>query len=58
MKTLFSRPLKTKLGEYMFFVDIEGHQNERKVSVALETLKKKVKLLKILGSYPVSVSEI
>jgi len=54
MKTLFSRPLKTGLGQYMFWVDIEGHQNDKTIHVALEALKRKAKSLKILGSYPVS----
>ncbi|MDD5547947.1 MAG: prephenate dehydratase domain-containing protein, partial [Candidatus Pacebacteria bacterium] len=49
---LISRPSKIKLGEYIFFADIEGHQKEPKIKFALETLENKVGSLKILGSYP------
>lgn len=46
-----SRPSKGKLGDYIFYIDIEGHisnQNEQKVITELE----KVAFVKILGSYP------
>jgi len=37
---------------YVFFIDIDGHQNNDTVSEALRLLKPKVSMLKILGSYP------
>ena len=42
--------------EYVFFIDVEGHQADTQVAKALEGLKAKAPLLKILGSYPVAVS--
>jgi chorismate mutase/prephenate dehydratase len=47
-----SRPSKVKAWKYYFFVDMEGHHLDKKVSKALETLKKNTTYLKILGSYP------
>ncbi|MEK6530907.1 MAG: prephenate dehydratase [Deltaproteobacteria bacterium] len=49
-----SRPLKTKAWEYMFFVDIDGHANDRKPKDAIAELEGLCKFLKILGSYPKS----
>ncbi|MBI5144349.1 MAG: ACT domain-containing protein, partial [Candidatus Omnitrophica bacterium] len=48
-----SRPSKVRAWEYYFFVDIEGHYRDPKVSRALLELKKEASYLKILGSYPV-----
>ncbi len=50
-----SRPSKQGLWDYVFFVDIEGHQSDEKVKVALVECKERASLLKILGSYPLAV---
>ncbi len=47
-----SRPARKRLGEYLFFVDFEGHREEKKSVQALELLEDQVKYLKMLGSYP------
>ncbi|SFK95563.1 chorismate mutase [Nitrosomonas aestuarii] len=52
MSRLESRPSRTSLWQYVFFVDIEGHQKDKNISRALEELTKKATFLKILGSYP------
>ena len=44
-----SRPRRTGLGHYMFFVDLEGRADDRAVSEALGSLK--VQELRVLGSY-------
>jgi len=49
-----SRPSKKKAWKYYFFVDMEGHRDEKNVKKALAALKKKCLLLKVLGSYPKS----
>ena len=36
----------------MFFIDIEGHAEDPHVAKALEELKKRASLFRILGSYP------
>ena len=55
MTRLESRPARSGLWEYVFFVDIEGHQADAQVSAALAELKHAAAFLKVLGSYPVAV---
>lgn len=40
--------------EYLFFVDIKGHKDDKEVAKALQKVTKKASKLKILGSYAVS----
>jgi chorismate mutase/prephenate dehydratase len=47
-----SRPSKTKVWEYIFYVDIEGNVADGPVSAALSTLQEECLFLKVLGSYP------
>ncbi|PKM77119.1 MAG: prephenate dehydratase [Firmicutes bacterium HGW-Firmicutes-15] len=47
-----SRPAQTRIGDYLFFIDIEGHQLEPRVKEALEGLKTLAHDVRILGSYP------
>lgn len=47
-----SRPSKRRAWEYIFFVDIEGHVDDKKVNKAIEEVKEGCLYLKILGSYP------
>jgi chorismate mutase / prephenate dehydratase len=52
MTRMESRPSRTGMWEYVFFVDIEGHRQEPRVAAALEMLRERASFLKILGSYP------
>ena len=47
-----SRPARTGLWEYLFFVDFAGHQRDAAAAAALEELKTRAPFLKLLGSYP------
>jgi len=47
-----SRPTKRQLGDYMFFVDCEGHVEDPAVKTALDCLRLKLREVKVLGSYP------
>jgi prephenate dehydratase len=47
-----SRPTKRSLGEYMFFVDFEGHIEDAHIRLALDCLRLKLREVKVLGSYP------
>ncbi len=47
-----SRPSKRKAWEYIFFVDMEGHIEDKKLRKAIESIKDNCLYLKILGSYP------
>ena len=42
----------TARGEYLFFVELEGHQADSRVKRALEALRRKTARLELLGSYP------
>ncbi len=47
-----SRPSKQRLWKYYFFVDMDGHCEDRKVKYALGDLEGKCHFVKVLGSYP------
>ena len=49
---LESRPAKKDLGDYVFMIDMEGHVHDKTIYEALESLRDKVYLVKLLGSYP------
>lgn len=52
MTKIESRPTKDEMGEYWFFIDIEGHQDDPHIGKALNEIKAKSKEYKFLGSYP------
>lgn len=47
-----SRPSRRGLGDYYFYIDLEGHVSDRPVREALQGIGKKASMVKILGSYP------
>ncbi|MGA9875781.1 MAG: prephenate dehydratase [Solirubrobacteraceae bacterium] len=47
-----SRPMRERLGHYMFFVDLEGSLTEEIVSEALAGLRSVCEQARVLGSYP------
>ncbi|QQR80366.1 MAG: prephenate dehydratase [Deltaproteobacteria bacterium] len=47
-----SRPLKKKAWEYIFFIDMDGHIEDKKIAEAIRELEKQCLFLKVLGSYP------
>lgn len=47
-----SRPTKQSLGQYVFFIDCDGHREEPLLRETIEAIKGKVSLLRVLGSYP------
>jgi chorismate mutase/prephenate dehydratase len=55
MTRLESRPARSGLWEYVFYVDIEGHQDDDRVAAALSELRQVAAFVKVLGSYPVAV---
>jgi chorismate mutase / prephenate dehydratase len=52
MTKIESRPSKRKAWEYFFFVDCDGHIEDRRVAKALEMLGLHCSYVKVLGSYP------
>jgi len=55
MTRIESRPSKSGLWQYIFFIDIDGHTSNPAVEKALQTINKKASVMKILGSYPKAV---
>jgi prephenate dehydratase len=51
-----SRPTKKQLGQYLFYVDLQGHVSDPEVALALECLRLKLRDVKLLGSYPAARS--
>ena len=52
MVKIESRPSKRKAWEYYFFIDCQGHKDDRKVAGAIAALQKECNFVKVLGSYP------
>jgi chorismate mutase/prephenate dehydratase len=52
MNKIESRPAQGYKWAYVFFIDIDGHQDDTNVINALNELKQQAALFKILGSYP------
>jgi chorismate mutase / prephenate dehydratase len=52
MTKIESRPSKRKAWEYFFFIDCDGHAQDRKVANAIRLLGEHCNFVKILGSYP------
>ena len=52
MNKIESRPAQGHKWAYVFFIDIDGHQQDEAAIRALEELKQQASLFKILGSYP------
>ncbi|MCZ6470950.1 MAG: ACT domain-containing protein, partial [Gammaproteobacteria bacterium] len=52
MNKIESRPAPDRKWEYIFFIDIDGHQQSANVRQALDELKQQASLFKVLGSYP------
>ncbi|MCG8407133.1 MAG: prephenate dehydratase [Phycisphaerales bacterium] len=58
MTMITSRPsAKTDL-EYNFFVDLDGHQEDKTVKAALEEARTHCRTIRVLGSYPKSTEVI
>ncbi len=55
MSRLQSRPLRQGSWDYLFFVDITGHQRDSQVAAALAELRTHTSMCRILGSYPRAV---
>jgi chorismate mutase / prephenate dehydratase len=47
-----ARAMRSALWEYVFYIDLEGHQQDARVAAALGGLRRRAPFLKVLGSYP------
>jgi chorismate mutase/prephenate dehydratase len=50
-----SRPSRRRKWDYVFFFDVEGHASDKHVARALQQLKRRASLFRVLGSYPQAV---
>ncbi len=48
-----SRPSRKKMGEYNFFVNLEGHVSDKNISAALNLAERITNKISVLGSYSV-----
>lgn len=55
MTKLESRPARAGLWEYVYFIDLEGHEQDANVVAAIDELRRCAAFVKILGSYPLAV---
>ncbi|SFR49812.1 prephenate dehydratase [Thiomicrospira sp. ALE5] len=54
MTRIVSRPAIEQKWEYLFYIDITGHQQDPAVAEALAEVQANARFFKLLGSYPVS----
>jgi chorismate mutase/prephenate dehydratase len=55
MTRIESRPSRKRKWDYVFFLDLDGHADEPRVRKALEKMKPKASLLKVLGAFPKAI---
>jgi prephenate dehydratase len=51
MSKIESRPERTELGHYLFFVDLEGSIEDEPLAASVEAVRSKVRALRVLGSF-------
>jgi chorismate mutase/prephenate dehydratase len=57
MSRIESRPARTGQWEYLFFVDVDGHEDDAIVAKALAEIRDKAPFLKVFGSYPAATEQ-
>lgn len=55
MTRIESRPSRCKNWDYVFFLDVKGHENNDDVRMALKTLQEEAEHVRVLGSYPEAI---
>src|SRR5690554_2075994 len=55
MTRLETRPSRSGVWNYVFFIDFKGHRDEPRVAAVLEEVRLRAAEVKVLGSYPVGV---
>jgi len=55
MSKIESRPSRQGVWQYVFFIDIEGHKDDRALAEALTEIEHETAMIRILGSYPKAV---
>jgi len=55
MTRIESRPSRKRKWDYVFFLDLDGHADDPNVGKAIEKMKSKSSLLKVLGAFPKAI---
>lgn len=55
MTRIESRPSRTANWEYLFFLDVRGHEADNGIHQALQALRNEAEVVRVLGSYPVAI---
>jgi len=55
MSNIESRPSRRGVWEYVFFIDIDGHQQDSEVAAAIAEIEQASAMVTVLGSYPKAV---
>ena len=55
MTRIESRPSRKRKWDYVFFLDLDGHAEDEHVRKALDEIKAKASLFKVLGSFPKAI---
>jgi chorismate mutase/prephenate dehydratase len=55
MTRIESRPSRRQKWDYVFFVDIDGHAEDKQVSTALREVEAQANLFRVLGAYPKAI---
>ena len=53
MTRIESRPRRSGLGSYLFFIDLDGRADDPVVAGGIEALRERAETVRVLGSYPV-----
>ena len=54
MTRIESRPRREGLGSYLFFIDLEGAEDDPAPAEAIAALRDSAETVRLLGSYPLS----
>lgn len=57
LRRIQSRPVPGEGWEYVFYVEVSGHVTDRPLVAALEGVKREAKMLKVVGSFPLEISD-
>lgn len=55
MTRIESRPSRSSMWEYNFFIDVDGHQSDPELASVLEKMAKETHFFRVLGSYPSAI---
>ncbi len=55
MTRIESRPSRRGMWDYVFFIDCDGHKDDKNVMAAIAELEQEASFVKVLGSYPRAV---